>query len=408
MWDGASNYKRIALCFAFAFISIIYILLFCPFSNQIAYAENVDDELSQKLEENTNKILGEIDSSGLDDYLTNDFNLDFFNVNEFKDLVVNLLNGKYFSDYDDIFSGLFDLIKNNMRSLLSLFLILFVIVVLYEVFKNISPDKHGDLKQIIYVIFSLVITFLLLVVLKTLSVDIAETIDRIFSFSKIIFPILLELILLSGANGTFSVYSGLSVFLLNTGMYFFIYILMPVSISIFVLSIFGSAFANKRLSKLVDIFKIIFKYTVTIFFGVFGLFSTVNLFTSGMKDGVSLKLTKYALKNYIPVLGGYVSDGFDFVRSCSVLVKNAFGVCGIFVLVFVVIKPLISYFVYMLMFKMLSLLTSYIGSNCYTDMFETASKCMSYFIAVLLGVFFIFFVFIFLLIMSVSVVWCDL
>ena len=378
--------------------------MFCPFSNQIAYAGNVDDELSQKLEENTNKILGEIDSSGLDDYLTNDFNLDFFNVNEFKDLVVNLLNGKYFSDYDDIFSGLFDLIKNNMRSLLSLFLILFVIVVLYEVFKNISPDKHGDLKQIIYVIFSLVITFLLLVVLKTLSVDIAETIDRIFSFSKIIFPILLELILLSGANGTFSVYSGLSVFLLNTGMYFFIYILMPVSISIFVLSIFGSAFANKRLSKLVDIFKIIFKYTVTIFFGVFGLFSTVNLFTSGMKDGVSLKLTKYALKNYIPVLGGYVSDGFDFVRSCSVLIKNAFGVCGIFVLVFVVIKPLISYFVYMLMFKMLSLLTSYIGSNCYTDMFETASKCMSYFIAVLLGVFFIFFVFIFLLIMSVSVV----
>lgn len=404
MRNSSSDYKRIT--FGFAFVAFLILLFFCfnISSVEIAYAETSDDELSQKLEDNTNQILDKIDSSELDSFLSNDFNVNFFDVGEFKELVVNVLSGEYFIEYDSLTDGIVSFIKDNVNSLLSIFLVFIAIVILFELFKNISPEKHIDFKKIISVIFSLVITFLILVMLKSVSEFISETIEKIFSFAKVIFPILLELIMLSGATGTFSVYSGLSVFLLNTGMYVFVYFLMPLSISIFVLSLFGSSFSNKRLMKLVDIFKSIFKYTITIFFGIFGLFSTVNLFTSGMKDGLSLKLTKYAIKNYIPVLGGYVSDGFDFVRSCSVLIKNAFGICGVLVLLFIVLKPIITYFVYMLMFKILSLVVSYIGSNCYSDMFETASNCMSYFIAVLIGVFLIFFVFIFLLVMSVSVV----
>lgn len=373
-------------------------------SRTFAYAETSSDELSQEFENNTNEILDKIDSSDLDSFLPDSFDVEFFNVSSFKDLVVKVLNGEYFAEYDSLTDGFVSYLKDNVNSLISVFLTFVAIVILFELFKNISPDKHYDLKKIISVIFSLVVTFLILLMLKDVSEFISETIENIFSFANIIFPILLELVLLSGASGTFSVYSGLSAFLLNVGMYVFVYFLMPLSVSIFVLSLFGSSFSNKRLHKLVDIFKSIFKYTITIFFGVFGLFSAVNLISSGMKDGLSLKLTKYAIKNYIPVLGGYISDGFDFVRSCSVLIKNAFGVCGILVLLFVVIKPVLTYFVYMLMFKVLSLTVSYIGSSSFSDMFETASKCMSYFIAVLVGVFLIFCVFLFLLIMSVSVV----
>ena len=126
--------------------------------------------------------------------------------------------------------------------------------------------------------------------------------------------------------------------------------------------------------------------------------------TSGVKDGVSLRLTKYAIKNYVPILGGYISDGFNFVHSCSILVKNAFGVAGILILFIIVLKPLINYFVYLMFFKILSLLTLFVGNTEYSDMFNNISKCMSYFITVLVGIFMIFFIFIYLLIFSVSVV----
>ena len=61
-----------------------------------------------------------------------------------------------------------------------------------------------------------------------------------------------------------------------------------------------------------------------------------------MRDGLNLKLTKFAIKNYVPILGGYVSEGFDFVYTCSVLVKNALGVCSIIIIVFKILSPVLS------------------------------------------------------------------
>lgn len=377
------------------------------YSNQnISYAEDVSkkDDIEQEFVENLDKILDDIDSNELDDFLTNDFNFEFLNVSTFKDLVVKVLNGTYFDEYDSFFQMLIDVFKNNCKDLLKFIFVILALVLLFEMFNNFCIDKYADFKKAIKIIFSFLILLILLSVFKNISFELSSMIEKIFSFSKIIFPVLLSLVLTSGAAGTYSVYSSLSLFLLNTGSYVFTFILLPLATSIFVLNIFGSALSNKKFSKLTDIFKSLFKYIIVIFFVLFGLFSSVNLITSGMKDGVSLRLTKFAIKNYIPIIGGYVSQGFDFVHSCSVVIKNAFGVCGIIVLLFLVLKPLILYFVYMLVFKLLSAVVSFVGNDFYADMFSNVSKTISYFVIILVGLFFIVFVFIYLLIFSVSVV----
>lgn len=367
-------------------------------------AVELESEIENNIADNVENILGDIDSNGLDDFLIHDSGFSFLETNSFKDLVVKVLNGNYFEEYDSLSDFVMKLFKENASSLLSLFLTFLVIVVLFELFKNISPERYSGLQKIVGVVFSLLTLFLLIIIFKDLSDTVTSLIKKIFSFAKIIFPILLSLVLLSGASGSHAVYGGMSVFLLDAGMKLFIYFLLPISVSIFILSIFGASLSNKRLTKMVDIFKIIFKYSIVGFFILFGLISTVNLVVSGVKDGFGLKLTKYALKNYIPVLGGYISDGFDYVRSCSVLIKNAFGLCGIVFIVFMIIKPMIMYASYMFMFKILSLFSSFIGTNFYVDVFDNASKSVSYFITVLMGVFLIFVVFLFMIIVSVSVV----
>ena len=337
-------------------------------------------------------------------FLPNDFNLDFLSVDSCKDLLVKILDGKYFDEYDSLFQSIISIFKNNITSLMKIFLLFLVLVLLYEMFKCFSDGKYVEIKNIVKFIFSLVIITLILTVFKDVSKIISDSVEKIFSFSKFLFPILLNLILISGSASSYSVYSSLSLFLLNTGSYVFTYFLLPLSLSIFTLSVFGLLFSNKNFTKVIDIFKSIFKYTIVIFFAIFGLFSSINLITSGVKDGVSLRLTKFAIKNYIPIIGGYVSQGFDFIHSCSIVVKNAFGFCGILILFFIVLKPLILYFVYMFMFKILSAIIAFIGNNEYSNIFENVSKTMSYFIVVLVGLFFIVFVFIYLLIVSISVV----
>lgn len=406
MFFNTSNYKKVVV-----FVVIIFVLIGGLFDfrvTKVAHAENENqssENVEAELGEKVNEILDETDTSELDDFLINDFDFEFFNALSFKDLALKVLKGNFFEEYDSLLSEIGNIFKESLKPLLSLFVSLLSLVILFELFSNLSAGKHDDLKKSIKIIFSLLTVLILIVMLKDISKIIAESIQRLFDISRILFPILLSMILLSGSAGSYSIYSTLSIFLLNTGSYIFVYLLLPLSISILLLSVFGSAFESSKFSRVIDIFKSVFKYSIIIFFAIFGLFSSVNMVTAGIKDGVSLKLTKFAIKNYVPILGGYISDGFNFVHSCSVLIKNAFGVCGIMLLFFTVLKPIIVYATYLLFFKVLSLMVLFVGNNEYSDMFNNVSKCMSNFITVLAGSFMVLFIYIYLLILSVSVVW---
>ena len=286
------------------------------------------------------------------------------------------------------------------------FIYIFVCVVIFEIFKSFCLNKYIDLKSSVKIIFACTLCFIVLSLFKDYYSYITNYIDKIFNFSSILFPILIGLISLSGSVSSSTIYSSFSVFLLNTGSYIIKYVLLPLSLSIFLLSVFSSFFKNKNFGKVIDLAKQVFKYTIVIFFSILGLVSVVNVVTGGVKDGVNLKLTKFAIKNYVPVLGGYVSEGFDFLHSCSVMVKNAFGVCSIFILLSMLIGPTILSLVFIFGFKILSIASGFIGEGVFSDMFENISKSFSNFLTVTLGVFLIMFVFIFLLIATIWVIWC--
>lgn len=363
-----------------------------------------ESEVEKQLGDKIDDILGDIDSSELDEFLSNDFELDFIGTNSFLDIVKGILTNKYFTEYNSLFSGIISLFFNNIKEVFIFFFSLFMIIIINQIFDSFCENKYGDFKKVVNIIFSLVVAIQILALLKDVSSVVEGVISKTFSFSEKLFPILLGLVLLSGANGTYSVYSTLSSYLIESGLYIFKFVLMPIVSSIIILSILSIAFRNDKFSKLISLLKSIFKYIIVAFFAILGIFSTINMFSSGVSDGVNYKLTKFALKSYIPIIGGYVSDGFDFVHTCSVLVKNSFGICGVIVLFLSILKPFVVCAIYIFMFKILAVMVSFLGKEKYANYFETISGSFSYYLSVLVGVFLCLFVFIFLLILSVSVV----
>lgn len=403
MWNDNSCYKRITFTVVIFFGLIIISFIFITSPTKVAFAENDTNEIEKELNDNISDILNGIETDELDKYLADDTNISYFENLSFQDLIDKILAGEYFFNYDSVFDFLSESFLKNLKPVISFLLTIFVAVVLLEIFKSFCAEKYSDIKASVKYIFLIVITIMLFSLLKPLCTGLSKIIDNIFEITNILFPILLSLVLSSGATGTYSVYSSLSVFVLNTGLYIFKFILMPLAISIVVLSLLGLIISEQRFSKFNNLLKDIFKLIVTVLFSIFGLFSLVNIISSGLKDGVSLKVTKFAIKNYVPILGGYISEGFDFLKTCSVIVKNAFGVCGMLLLFFVVIKPLLLYIVYILGFKILASLTSFVGSNNISSTFEDVSKGLSYLLAVLIGLFLIMLVFIFLITISVGI-----
>lgn len=396
MWNDSSNNKK-TVCFALFFLLVFGFLL--SGNIKVAHAETGDVE--EELNQTTEEILDGVDTSQLDDFLTEDSFVEYFS---FKEFALDILNGDYLADYNSVFDFFLSAISQNFKQNMRFFVYLFVCVVLFELFKCFCENKYVEVKKSVKIIFCFLFCVIILSSFKSFYGSVCSFVDGVFDFVSVLFPILIGLITMSGSVASASVYSSFSVFVLGTGAYIIKFVLMPVAISIFILSLFGAVMKNKKFDNFCDIAKLVFKYVVVLFFSVFGILSLTNIVSASSRDGLNMKLTKYAIKNYVPVLGGYISDGFDFIKSCSVLIKNAFGICSVLIIFSMLISPLVLCIVFVFGFKVLAALTGYVGDGSFSNMFSDVSKAYSNFLTVLIGLFLIMFVFIFLLIMSVWVV----
>ena len=75
----------------------------------------------------------------------------------------------------------------------------------------------------------------------------------------------------------------------------------------------------------------------TVFLGAMSLQGV----TSASIDGVAIRAAKYAVDNFVPVVGGMFSDTMDTLVGCTLIVKNALGVAAVLVLLGALLGPLL-------------------------------------------------------------------
>ena len=88
----------------------------------------------------------------------------------------------------------------------------------------------------------------------------------------------------------------------------------------------------------------------TLFFAIFSL----QGIAVGSFDSLSIRTTKYTIKSYIPVMGGYLSDGMDLILSSTLLIKNSVGLVGVLLIITTILSPLLEIVVFSLMLKLIS------------------------------------------------------
>ena len=125
-------------------------------------------------------------------------------------------------------------------------------------------------------------------------------------------------------------------------------------------------------------------------FTLFTGFLTIQGISAGKFDSVSIKATKFAMKSYIPIIGSYISDGMDFFILGSVLVKNAIGLIGVFILFSSIIAPLITILVYKLALQFCSGIIEMSGNSKMSSFLSSCSKLLIFPIVLILGIAFMY------------------
>ena len=382
------KYKKLLII-----LSLIISFFVSFFQVKIAKADELSDNIQGQLDE--------LDFSGLEDYLAN------INDNSTDESFIEFINKIIKGEYSVNFSSTFDFIVNaffsEIKFLGPIFLGVIFLAMLNKVISSVKGVKFKEeIERITSYIFLMAVSLLLVGGFKSIFKNAQNNIKNLSKLSDIMSPIILTLMTTSGATVSASLYKPAVSFFSNGIVNVILYAVLPLialSVVFYVISKFS---INFKLIKFAELFNSCIKWIIGLSITVFSLFLSVQGLGAGMHDGISLKAIKYAISNSIPVVGGFLKDGFDLMVAGSVLIKNAVGIGGVFLILHTILSPLILMIAFSLGLKLVSAVTGAAFDLNISDLCDNVSKATTYLISSLLIVGFMIFITVLLMIISAN------
>lgn len=391
---------------------ILIFLLFCPTigkstatyaqENSINSAEyNIDE-----IEEEINKQIEGLDFESLDEILSafSQGQIEIFGGTSFVEKLQKLISGD-FDNGKSVWTNILDIFFDNFLGLVPMISLIIAISLLGNMLQGLKPTTNGkSISNIInFVTYGIVVVLVLSIVVKMISLT-SNTLFTIKEQMDAIFPILLTFLTAIGGNVSASVYQPAMALLSGMIINIFTYVLLPLFIFSVSMSIVSNLSNNIKLDKFTSFFNSTFKWITGLIFTIFTAFISIQGLTAGSVDGISMRTMKYALKSYIPMLGGYISDGMGLVLASSNLIKNAVGASGLFMLLATVISPLLELVLFMLALKLIAGIIEPLGNKQISSFVSMLSKSVVLLIVILIGVTFIYFIMLGLVMCSANLI----
>lgn len=168
-----------------------------------------------------------------------------------------------------------------------------------------------------------------------------NAVDGMAAGMQVLFPLLLTLLAAVGGTSSAAFFQPAVVAASGTMTTLVRNVSFSLALAYAVLAVLDNISDNFSLSRLSGLIKTASSWTLGICFTVFIGVMTVQGFGAAATDGVTIRTAKYAIDNFVPIVGGMVADTVDTLVGCSLLVKNALGVTGMLLLAVYLAMPLL-------------------------------------------------------------------
>ncbi len=400
---AAKKKSRGRRIYPFLIIALIFLSCFygrfdiCNgFVPNAAYADSESEsDIEKELEEEVEKQIDNLDFDSLEK-IVEKLNIsakNLFAANSFVSKLELVLSGEYAENSQNFFASVLSIFWDGLKGYLPIIAGIISIAILGGMVENLKPATSGkSIGNIIhFVTYGVVIVFLgasLVQIIKLTS----TTLTTLKAMFDAIFPILLTLLTAVGGTVSVGIYQPAIALLSDVIINFITYFLLPLFIFSIIFSIVGNLSNNVRLDKFVSFLQSTFKWTIGLCFTIFLGFVSIQGVMAGAVDGLSIRTAKYAIKSYVPIVGGYVSDGLSIIMASSMLIKNAVGGVGLFLLLASIISPLVNLVIFMLALKFMAGIIEPIGDRKIANFMSDMSKSLSLLVALLVAISFMYLV----------------
>lgn len=359
--------------------------------------KKVQEELGNQI----NDLLSALDLEELQKYLDS---LSQFGGISVKDKLASVINGDFSLDYSSLGQSVLHLVWEELSVLLPAFAVILAVALLCGILNSAkSGFLHSTMSDIInfagYISVGAVVLSCLITVLTAGFSSVIEMKKQM----DILYPILLTLMAGSGGAVSVGIFRPAVVFMSGGISELFSAVVFPSSIVVIVLAFVGNLSSDVRTEKLGELFKSFNKWLIGLTLGLFSIFLTVQGIAAAQYDGLSLRAAKYAISSSVPIVGGFLSGGFDLVLAGSALIKNALGSFAVFILFGTLLQPLMLFVAFQLFLRIAAAATEPVGGKISSFLSRLAGD-LGYFIAGLLCIAFLYFITLMLLICSSGVI----
>ena len=354
----------------------------------------VKNEYDKLMSEYT-ELYGNIFENGIDEIDANGNFKDLAKDINIKELFSDLVSGKIEMSVQELLNIIIKKLSGEIYICLKTMALIIAVSILSSYLTELQDGfgKEGVNKAAFYTCY-IVISGITCAAFYDAAECVFETIEQISLFMKMIVPVVITALVSSGAAISASVFEPTLIVIVELTVEIIRSCFLPMIMLSTALNVVNNLSDRFKTERLVKFMNQSIKWGLTIILTIFVSVATLQSIASSGADGLTIKLTKYAATNFIPVVGGVLSESVEMVMNCSVLIKNAVGIMGIICVVIIAATPILKIGAVLIIFRLTAAISEPVSDpktvkclnelgNSVSVLFSMLTACTVMFILVL-------------------------
>lgn len=269
---------------------------------------------------------------------------------------------------------LFTLFKSKKKFFIQLATLLILLYIVKTLCSGLSRDKAVQALHYFAVVCACVLVF---DTVFSVSQKLIGTLEQLTSFTSAALPVMTGLVSASGMPASAAGIGGTGAFILNILAFIGSTCILP-AINVYMVLGLGACLSENENLKAVSVFcRNICIFIITLLFCIFiGVISLQSAFT-GSADSLSKRAIMFTAGNFVPIAGGYVSEGVNVVFSCASALKGTVGVFSAAILFFTAASPIADIVISMLLMSVAKMFCAFFDNKRLSALFDVVKDAFA-------------------------------
>lgn len=302
-------------------------------------------------------------------------------------------NGEGDLSFKVILNAVISFLFKEVKTVMALSISMIVIAIICSLLKNLQTAFSNE--GISNIAFFACYALLIVILSKSFIVSINIAVDIINELSNFMAAILPVLVMMLGTIGGFAQAATMDPIVIGATLIIpriYISIIIPLILITFVLEFANNISTEHKISNFCKLTKQITIWLQGIILTIFIGLLAVRGITSSTIDAVTLKTAKFAIDNFIPIVGKAFSDAIASVAGYSLIIKNAVSSVGLIIIILMMLYPVIKLILISLVYKLTAALIEPISDKRITSSIASAGDSLILIMSCVLSVSLMFFI----------------